>query len=82
MARELYLAERKGVMDFTLIDGAHSDEEGVATAAKLHRRIFNRARDFVMIEVHPLPDLDPPINESAAAACADALAKSSVRDDG
>jgi hypothetical protein len=71
--RELYLARREPPgMGLNVIDGAHSDEEGVARAAKLHARIFsNKAGEgpAVMVEVFPVPDLDPPINEDAADAC-------------
>lgn len=65
-----WLAERDG-MAVTLLDGCHDDPEGVAEAAKLHRRIFGKKGEgWIMVEIHDLPDLDPPINEDAAATCA------------
>lgn len=71
--RELYLARREPPsMGLNVIDGAHADEEGVARAAKLHCRIFSpKAGEgpAVMVEVFPVPDLDPSINEGAADAC-------------
>lgn len=69
--RELYLARWDGPgRQLEIVDGAHSDEEGVARAVKLHRRIFTDGFTLgVMVEVHPLPNLDPAINEDAADAC-------------
>jgi hypothetical protein len=67
--RELYLAERAPGMHVQLIDGAHSEPEGVARAMKLHQTIFGRSGEFVMVEIHPLPESDPEINEEAAEAC-------------
>lgn len=68
--RELFLGVRNAYLDVDLIDGEHSDEEGVAKAAKLHRRIFDEKRPMVMVEIHDLPDLDPEINEESADICA------------
>jgi hypothetical protein len=53
-----------------LVDGCHDGPEGVAQAAKLFSRIFRDEGPWVMVEIHPMPDLDPPINEDAARDCA------------
>jgi hypothetical protein len=68
--RQLFLAVRHAYLQVELLDGYHPTPEGVAKAAKLFGRIFNDTRPFVMVEVHDLPDLDPPINEEAADTCA------------
>jgi hypothetical protein len=65
-----FLAERDGPMAVRLVDGCHDSPEGVMQALKLHRRIFGREADWCMVEIHTLPDLDPPINEAAADDCA------------
>ncbi len=66
-----WLAEMSGPMSVRLIDGCHDSPEGVAAAAKLHRRIFGKAGDeWVMVEISPAPDIDVAINEQAADDCA------------
>lgn len=62
-----------------LEDGCHGGPEGVAKAAKLIKRIFGDERDWVMVEMHPMPDLDPPINEDAASSCAAMVATASTQ---
>lgn len=62
-----------------LVDGCHSDAEGVARAAKLIGRIFNDDGPWVMVELHPLPDLDPPINDADAELCANLVADLKAR---
>jgi hypothetical protein len=53
-----------------LEDGCHNSPEGVAEAAKLHKRIFGAEGPWIMVELHPLPDMDVPINEESAEICA------------
>jgi hypothetical protein len=76
MSRErvLFLArdDESGVV-VDLLDGPHSDEEGVAKAAKLFRTIFNDPGPWKMVEIHPLPKGDPPTNEDAAQTCREIL---------
>lgn len=62
-------------MSVELVDGCHGSPEGVAKAAKLIGRIFNDAGPWLMVELHDLPDLDPPINEQAAQTCAHLVAE-------
>lgn len=52
------------------VDGGHDSPAGVAKAAKLYKKIFKDNGPWVMLEVHALPDLDPPIDEESAAICA------------
>lgn len=54
-------------------DGPHSTPEGVAKAAKLIGRIIGDDGPWVMVEVHPLPDIDVPINEADVSLLADAV---------
>jgi hypothetical protein len=65
-----FLARRSEPMEVELVDGCHSSPEGVAKAAKLLGRIFRDEGPWIMVELHPMPDLDPPINEDAARDCA------------
>lgn len=65
-----FLARRTVGMQVEIVDGCHDSPEGVAKAKKLHTRIFGEEDGWLMVEVHPIPDLDPPINEDAAASCA------------
>jgi hypothetical protein len=58
-----------------LEDGCHGGPEGVAEAAKLIKRIFHKDGPWVMVELHEMPDLDPPINDEAADACAYVVAE-------
>jgi hypothetical protein len=67
--RELYLGARQSGMSVDLIDGPHSAEDAVVRAAKLHRHIFDRESDFVMVKIHALPDGSPSTNDDAADAC-------------
>lgn len=76
--RHLWLARAKHTpYDYMVVkevmDGPHSTPEGVAEAAKLYRRIFGDEGPFAMVEVHPIPDLDPPIDEDAAGVCRDLI---------
>jgi hypothetical protein len=58
-----------------LKDGVHSDEQGVADAYELHKRLgFIGEGQYVMITVSPLPTVKPQINEEAANACQEMLA--------
>lgn len=66
----LYLARITGPMQVEIVDGCHSDHAGVAKAAKLHDAIFKDKGPWAMVQVHPMPALDPPINDAAAADCA------------
>ncbi len=51
------------------LDGDHSKIEGVAEAKKLMRalRLRNDGDEYVMLTISPVPDIDVPINEEAAA---------------
>lgn len=75
-ARELWLGHWAtlggSARSLVLDDGPHSDEEGVQTAAKLMDRIFagKETYPWLVVEVKPLPDGDPPIDEEAAEICA------------
>ena len=55
----------------TNLDGCHGGPEDVAKALKLYRRLgfFKPEATYRMLQVHDVPDLDPPINEEAAAQC-------------
>lgn len=50
-------------------DGAHSNPEDVAEAEKIIRAcgLHKEGDTYRMAVIHPVPDLDPPINEEAAA---------------
>ncbi len=53
-----------------LKDGVHSDKQGVADAYELHKRLgFIREGQYVMVEISPLPELKPQINEEAVESC-------------
>jgi hypothetical protein len=65
-----WLARETGGRGVELVDGCHDSPEGVAKAAKLMGRIFRDEGPWLMVELHPMPDLDPPINEEAARDCA------------
>lgn len=65
-----YLARSVGPMAVELVDGVHGDPAGVATAARLHAKIFNDAGPWIMVDVRDVPDVDVSINEEAAATCA------------
>lgn len=64
-----YLAKQTGPMAVELVDGCHGSPEGVAQAAKLLSRIFGQEGPWLMVELHPVSDVDVPINEDAAATC-------------
>lgn len=70
-----FLAKQTGPMAVELVDGCHDSPEGVAKAAKLIGHIFNDKGPWVMVELHDMPDLDPPINEQAAQTCAHLVAE-------
>lgn len=70
-----FLARQTGPMAVELVDGCHDSPEGVARAAKLIGRIFRDEGPWLMVELHPLPDMDPPINEEAARSCAYVVAE-------
>ena len=71
MSRLLFLAKYDGHGWPQCEDGPHSTPEGVAKAAKLHRAIFSDNGPWRMVEVLPVPKIDPPINEEAAGICRD-----------
>lgn len=70
-----FLARQAGPMQVELVDGCHGSPEGVAKAAKLLGHIFRDDGPWIMVELHELPDIDPPINEGAANACAHLVAE-------
>lgn len=70
-----FLARASGPMSVELVDGCHGSPEGVAKAAKLLRHIFRDEGPWLMVELHAMPDVDPPINEDAANTCAHLIAE-------
>lgn len=75
----LYLARQTTGMQVEIVDGGHDDPAGVAMAAKLNERIFGRSDRWVMVEINELPDIDTPINEEAASACAKLVRGSEIK---
>lgn len=69
-----WLARENTAGHVELADGCHSTPAGVAKAAKLHHRIFGAEDDWFMVKVEAVPGWGAvPINERAAADCADLL---------
>lgn len=62
-----------------LHDGPHDDPQGVVTAKALYSRIFRDDRDWVMIVVSDVPDIEPDFDEESADICAEAVAEHRVR---
>ena len=89
--RELWLGVRDDefrpsgkVSRVRLVDGAHSDPTDVAEAKKLLRGIFPARygeTNFVIVELLPVPDEDPPVNEEAMESCAALVARFGSREE-